>query len=142
MYITGVRGGSNVGSSGKVDKKKVAGGKFSAHMQGVENNDAAVNAATSLVGVNNLFMLQEVEGEEDRPSRAQMLERGEEMLDYLDRLRLGLLEGKLPLHMVQRLNALVKQWRGRAQDPKLESILDDIELRAAVELAKLGADRL
>jgi hypothetical protein len=35
------------------------------------------------------------------------------------------------------LSRLVKEGRDRADDPRLDSLLDEIDLRAAVELAKL-----
>jgi len=86
--------------------------------------------------VDALLALQEVANEPNR--RAQARRRGEELLDRLEELRLALLEGRLPLDMLERLGALVTLHRGKIDDPRLEQVLDEIELRAAVELAKLG----
>ncbi len=60
------------------------------------------------------------------------------MLDHLDALRLGHLEGRLPLIVIERPSTLVASRRGQIDDPKMEAALDEIELRVAVELAKLG----
>jgi hypothetical protein len=70
--------------------------------------------------------------------RTAARQRGEEMLDKLDELRLGLLAGGLPAATVERLADLAAAERGDVNDPRLAEILDEIEVRAAVELAKLG----
>lgn len=72
------------------------------------------------------------------PRRSTSVRRGEELLDRLDDLRLALLEGRLPLATIQKLADLVAARRARVDDPRLLAILDQIELRAAAELAKLG----
>jgi len=68
--------------------------------------------------------------------RRRQARRGLEMLAGLDRLRVGLLEGGVSR---QGLDALRRQL-GEAEasgDPALDAILADLDLRTAVELAKL-----
>ncbi len=60
------------------------------------------------------------------------------VLDELEALRLALLEGRLPATRIRQLAANLEQMPPSG-DPKLQAILDDIALRAAVELAKLDA---
>jgi hypothetical protein len=86
--------------------------------------------------VDALLALQEVANEPNR--RALARRRGEELLDRLEELRLALLDGRLSLDMLERLGDLVALHRGKVYDPRLDQVLDEIELRAAVELAKLG----
>lgn len=64
--------------------------------------------------------------------------RGFDLLDRLDEIRMGLLMGTIPTDRLNNLLRLVRGSRDGAMDPKLNAILDDIELRAMVELAKLG----
>ncbi len=97
---------------------------------------APVSGGGALGPVEALLALQEVSNELGQGSRGQ--HRGEELLDHLDALRLGLLEGRLPLVAIERLSALVSASRDQAEDPRMSAILDEIELRVAVELAKLG----
>ena len=59
------------------------------------------------------------------------------MLDKLEEIRLGLLLGTIPQSRLEQLAHLVRAQREQVNDPKLTAILDEIELRAAVELAKL-----
>jgi hypothetical protein len=59
------------------------------------------------------------------------------MLDRLDEIRHGLLTGTLSRARLGELNDLVREQRGAVGDPGLAQVLDEIELRARVELAKL-----
>ncbi len=111
-------------------------GTFSKAMSSQDVGAAAVGGGGALGPVEALLALQEVSSELGQRSRGQR--RGEQLLDHLDALRLGLLEGRLPLIVVERLSALVAARRGQIDDPKMGAILDEIELRVAVELAKLG----
>ena len=60
----------------------------------------------------------------------------------LDEVRDGLLGGGVPRATLNRLAKAVSQRHDHFCDPKLQGVLDEIELRAHVELAKLEqADR-
>lgn len=97
---------------------------------------SSVGGSSALAPVDALLALQEVAGDPNRRSVAR--QRGEDLLDYLDALRLALLDGRLPRSVIERLAAVVGAQRARIDDPQLDGILGEIELRAAVELAKLG----
>lgn len=83
-----------------------------------------------------LLSVQEVSNE--FLSRRQAKRRAEDLLDELDALKIALLEGRLPLAALERLAERLERDRGRVEDPRLAEVLAEIELRAAVELAKLG----
>jgi hypothetical protein len=55
----------------------------------------------------------------------------------LEQLRIGIISGVIPRHELERIATTVERQRTRTSDPALEAILDEIELRAKVELAKL-----
>lgn len=59
-------------------------------------------------------------------------------LEQLDDLRHALLIGALPLIQLERLARNLAVRRGDVADPRLAEVVGEIELRAAVELAKLG----
>jgi hypothetical protein len=114
-----------------------ATGSFSKALSAGEASGAGSLSGTGAVApVDALLVLQEVSNDHQGSARHQR--RGAEILDQLDELRLRLLEGRLPLATVERLANLVKSQRERVNDPALARILDEIELRAAVELAKYG----
>jgi hypothetical protein len=71
---------------------------------------------------------------ERRKARA----RAELILKRLDDIRLGLLAGAIPVGRLRELAHMARAHHGQALDPQLREVLDEIELRAEVELAKLG----
>jgi hypothetical protein len=101
-----------------------------------EPSSAAVTGVSPLSAIDALLPLQEVNTATD--GRAKGLERGEDILDRLEEIRMGLLLGRVPLDRLKDLLRLVDSRRTAFTDPKLTAILDEIELRAKVELAKLG----
>jgi class II flagellar assembly regulator FliX len=118
------RGGSSKSSS----FSKALGGSPAPAPSSVSGNGA-------LGPVDALLALQEVAGEPNREAAAR--QRGEDLLDRLDELRLALLDGRLPRAVIERLAAVVGAQRAKIDDPQMIEVLDEIELRAAVELAKL-----
>lgn len=87
-------------------------------------------------GIEGLLALQEVDDEGGRRRRAQ--EQGEALLDRLDEIRRDLLAGSVNPTGLERLLKQVRRQRIAVSDPRLREILGEIELRAAVELAKMG----
>jgi Class II flagellar assembly regulator len=104
-----------------------------------QGNDAS--AATGTQGPRNtdalaeLLTLQEISDE--LTGRRRAVARGEKLLHALDGLRLALLAGTLPRAQLVALAQLAQERAALGDDPRLAEILAEIELRAAVELAKL-----
>jgi len=103
---------------------------------------ASVEAASSVSGLDSLLAVQEAGAEQDAASRqrrqARLVHHGEDVLDRLEEIRLGLLLGAIPKERLMDLAHLVRQRREQAPDRQLDALLDEIELRAEVELAKLS----
>ncbi len=101
---------------------------------------SGVTPSTTIGSVDALLAAQSVEasGEEER---RQARKRGDEILDRLDELRHGMLAGTLTEAQLVALANLVRGRRASIVDPKMREILDEIELRAEVEIAKFSADR-
>ena len=112
-----------------------SGASFADTLKQVESG-AATGGSTSVASVSAIMAVQEVDP--DATNAAAARKRGEELLDRLDELRLGLIEGRLSPERIEALVKLVAERRESVRDPRLKSILDDIDLRAQVELAKLG----
>ena len=88
--------------------------------------------------MNAVLALQEAPDATRGRARKRARERGNMMLDQLEEIRMGLLLGTIPMAKLEQLAQLVRAKREQIDDPKLLEILDEIELRAAVELAKLS----
>lgn len=83
-----------------------------------------------------LFALQANEDATERKKR--QVKRGHGLLDGLDRLKAALLGGVVPAAQLVELQRQLEQRRENTDDPQLEELLGHIELRVAVEIAKLG----
>jgi hypothetical protein len=124
---------------GQVKKtSRSGGGDFMRHIQGGDEEEGAARTSgpQTAGGINPLFALQEVDDAlSGKKRRAQA--RGDDILDRLEELRLGLLTGSFPVEKLHDLVRMVQSQREHLDDPRLTGILDEIDLRAQVEIAKL-----
>lgn len=145
MKVSGVgSGASPAGGARRTDKTDGKKGAFkSALSQAMDSMEEvhAAEAPSALGVVDALLMVQNVGETGDRESRQRLLRRGEDILDKLEEVRHGLLLGTLPKEKLADLAQMVRSRRENCQDPRLASLLDEIELRAEVEVAKLSRGR-
>ncbi len=133
MKVTGPSGPAST-APGRPAARSAAG--FS--LCGTASPERASAGATSGVGgvadVSALMALQGVEDPTERRRRA--VRRGGGLLDRLDELKLAMLGGETGEAALDRLARAVREERPTDADPGLTAVLDQIDLRAAVELAK------
>ncbi|WP_425404004.1 flagellar assembly protein FliX [Hwanghaeella sp.] len=129
--------------------KRSGGASFASSLNSSDSSDSVEKAAPSaggLVGaVDALIALQEVDAPEqtegegplsgDREQRARKW--GQDMLDGLEEIRIGLLLGRIPTHRLDEIAKAASQGKTQSNDPRLAAVLGEIEVRAMVELAKL-----
>lgn len=96
---------------------------------------AAAVSTQAAAPIDALLALQAVE--DPTAGRKKQVRRGRSLLDTLDALKADLLVGRVSDGHLNQLMALIGQARERTE-PGLDAVLDDIELRARVELAKRG----
>ncbi len=65
------------------------------------------------------------------------MRRAVRLLDVLDDLKVALIDGTLRPDQIRALSLAIAEQRATTDEPALEAVLDEIETRAAVELAKL-----
>ena len=122
--------------------KPAAGNGFAGVMEEADGGAATaagVTGAGPISSVDSLLALQGSDDVAERHGRARA--RGEALLDRLDGLRTDILLGRIPRHRLAELSALARSGRAAVDDPRLAEVLDEIELRAEVEIAKLEAVR-
>lgn len=119
-------------------KRGVSGGsRFSDALEPEGADGAAATVSTSpAAGVGSLLSIQEVPSASDGRSRG--LARARDLIDGLEDIRRGLLMGTIPVSRLQHIARTMRDQKEATGDPTLAGLLADIELRAAVELAKLG----
>jgi hypothetical protein len=108
-------------------------GEFARHLDSAPAA-TAVSSGNPIGAVNTILSLQEVD--DPLTGRSRATARASEILDGLDELREGLLAGTMSRQSLINLAGLVRLRRPNVTDPKLKEVLDEIELRAEVELAK------
>ncbi len=139
-----------ISGSGSVQSKTVkktsrkgasSGSAFASELSGTKGTSASsgpsgVGGAGPITSMDAVLALQGVPDSTERRSKG--LKRAEEMLDLLEEVRKGILLGAIPAPQLRSLADMARNQRGKTDDAKLDDILSDIELRAEVELAKLG----
>jgi len=91
----------------------------------------------AISSLDALMALQGVEDFKERKKRAVV--KGRHALDALDALKLGLLDGSVDGGTLTRLKVASQGLADETGDASLDSVMHEIELRVAVELAKAGA---
>ncbi|MDR3440791.1 flagellar assembly protein FliX [Telmatospirillum sp.] len=142
MKVSGIGATAGSGQSKKTAKTdKASTGAFAEKLaetfEGPEESHA-VETPTAVGGIEALLVTQAVGDALDGEERRRLVKYGEDLLDKLEEIRHGLLLGAIPKEKLIALAQMVRSRRGHVSDPRLSGILDEIELRAEVELAKLS----
>ncbi len=132
--------GSIRGPSASERRKKSGGdrGAFADQLREASETGEAAAAyeATPAATVDAVLAVQQVDDASAERGRGQMRRRGDALLDRLEALRAQILAGHLSKDDLARLAQMVREQRPRTNDPRLSDILDEIELRVEVEIAK------
>lgn len=97
-----------------------------------------VSGPAQISSIDTIVALQAVDDASDR--RRQAVETGDRILDLLDQLKIGVLSGRISASDLTRLKKTIEKQQSVDDDPALNDILRQIDLRARVELAKLKRD--
>jgi hypothetical protein len=119
-----------------------AGGKGFAEQLGKSGEAPAATSAgapPSLAALGSILSVQEIP--DALAERRRAVRRGDGLLDELTSLQIGLVEGWLPEATLRNLVTMLDRPRPPIDDPALDRLVGDIELRAAVEVAKLDRRR-
>jgi len=116
--------------------KRTAGGNFTVSEQEAPRNAAAAGGLRAISTVDALLALQGVEDVKERKKRA--VAKGRRALDVLDSLKIGLLDGTVDQSTLARLKVASEGLNDASGDAGLDTVLGEIDLRVAVELAKAG----
>ncbi|MEO0036388.1 MAG: hypothetical protein RLZZ501_2411 [Pseudomonadota bacterium] len=141
MKISGIGAGSAAaGAPRRTDRSAQGDGFRRTLAESLESGEepAAVEASVGLAPVDALLLVQQDGGSARREARRRLVRRGEDLIEGLEDLRHGLLLGEIPAARVAALAQTLRTRRESCDDPRLGTILDEIELRVAVELAKLS----
>jgi len=140
MKIEGPTGPSQTGAARGAGR--TASGGFSLSGAGESAETAEAQRMAGLDGVMTVSALLALQGVEDPlQRRKRAMGRASRLLDILDDLKVAMLEGRAAPSTLDNLARAVREQREATDDPRLNDVLNEIETRAAVELAKLGTVR-
>ena len=94
-----------------------------------------VASTNRISSVDAVVGMQEIT--DDNKDERGAKNRTNQILDKLEDIRMGLLLGEIPKSNLEELSKVLRVARENSVDSKLLEIIDDIELRAKIELAKL-----
>jgi len=126
---------SVVTARGGVARAHSAAGGFAPEHGASVQRAQSTTPASALSDIHALLALQEAD--DPLRKRRKAVRRGQSMLDTLDEVKSDLLIGRVSEGRLNQLQMLVMQAREKTV-PHLDALLDDIDLRVQVELAKLG----
>ena len=115
-----------------------SGGDFSLSSSVSAQPSAGPAQAASTSGLFGMDALLALQGEEDVlvGRRRRQIKRSNDILDALDDLKVSVLSGEIDDEALLRLQANIAASREDIEDDKLQGVLNEIETRAFVELAK------
>jgi Class II flagellar assembly regulator len=135
MRINGTNGAAL--ATAPAAARRAAGGTFSLAEQEAPRNAQASGGLRAISTLDALIALQGVEDPAERKKRA--VGKGRRALDVLDKLKLSLIDGSVDQSTLARLKVAAEGLTEGTGDAGLDTVLSEIDLRVAVELAKAGA---
>ncbi|MAK65153.1 MAG: flagellar biosynthesis protein FlgI [Maricaulis sp.] len=137
-----IQGPSSTSSASAAKRKTTSGASgngFQVETGSQASGSAPMSGASAVSSVQSVDAILALQGVEDATqAKKKATERAMSLLDVLDELKIGLLEGGLPRSKLVALMNLLQTRRDQTHDAQLEAALDEVETRAAVELAKFS----
>ena len=127
----------------KTDKAKKGGkakgtqGSFGDFIASAPQQAAQTGAIQNIVAVDALLAVQGAESATERGARKRMKARAHTILNELDAIKTKMLQGSLTVGDMVNVADVVASHREKITDPHLSGVMDEIDLRAQVELAKM-----
>jgi Class II flagellar assembly regulator len=134
MRVTGPHGAA--AATAPAAARRASGGNFTLAEQGAPQKTGAAGSLRAISTVDALLALQGLEDPAERKKRA--VGKGRRALDMLDTLKLGLIDGSVDQSTLMRLKVAAEGLTEGTGDTGLDTVLGEIDLRVAVELAKAG----
>jgi hypothetical protein len=116
--------------------RRASSGGFSITEQQAPTTPAPVASLRTVGGIDALIALQGQDAPAERRRRA--VKRGRVALDVLDELKTEVLAGTLGPSTLMRLRSAGTDLRDATGDAGLDAVLAEIDLRLAVEVAKMS----
>ncbi|WP_319413474.1 flagellar assembly protein FliX [uncultured Cohaesibacter sp.] len=138
MRVQGGSGTKHIGKTGSSGASKSSSGSFSVPQDSGETARSQQTSQSSAVqDMSALLALQTVD-DALHGKRRKAVRKGNKMLDLLEEIRMGILCGTLSKAVLMQLERLTSE-QEPSGDERIDALLEEIGLRAQVEVAKLEA---
>ena len=141
MKIEGPRKSETSKGVSKTGAQKATGDTAFSGLVEDSGETPAQKPPSGIMSINQLDALLSVQEGADSTSEEAARkgkQRASLLLDQLDQVRMGILSGGIPVSTLQQLTRTIGTHRDKVMDPGLAELLDEIDLRVQVELAKHG----
>jgi hypothetical protein len=139
MKVSKVKTGKSASSASRQKVEKGHGGEFAEHLKSsvASSGTSTSTESTSVNSVDSILTIQETDDPTQRRGKRLGSQYGGDLLDHLEELRRDLLLGATDIDKLASIAQKIRSNRRQSDDIKLNEIIDEIELRAEVEIAKL-----
>lgn len=138
MKVRGPRGPQGPGKTSKKSTSSSADAAAFGSM--ISSGPEEAGVTSSAHSIAHLDVLLAVQGAEDPLQgkiKQRMRKRADSILDLLDEVRGKMLGGNLTIGDMIDVADVVASHREKIEDPALTDVMDEVDLRAQVELAKM-----
>ncbi len=140
MKIEGPKSSSEINKKKDAKKASSGDGAFKSMMNSGATEASSTSGSSLTSGIANIDILLAAQGAEDpaqQKTNQRMKARAEDILAELDNLKMAMTTGEVTVGHMVSIADVVATHRENIPDPGLAAIMDEIDLRAHVELAKL-----
>ena len=141
MKVTRSGGTKETSGTKKASKAVRNDGSFADSLRETQvGSGIGASTETAPVSASDAMLAAQSVGDvtDDAPTRRRLLRFADDVLDRLDQVQVGILMGRFPKDQLAELAQRLRQKRNESTDPRLNEIIQEIELRAEVEIAKLS----
>jgi len=137
MKVEGPNRSQKSDQAKKKDKTSSGDGAFGRMVTGESDTSQGAGATQSISRIDVMLAAQGTEDPAQGAARQRMRRRADTILNELEKMRGALLSGTLTVGHVIDIADVVAAHREKIVDPSLTAILDEVDLRAQIELAKM-----
>ena len=137
MKIQGTGQTQDSSKTKKKGKASASDGSFESFISSGVKDAEATKAMHSIAQVDALLSVQEAEDPTAHAAKQRMHRRSTTILGELDNIRMAMLNGNMTVGHMLDIADVVASHREKIADPVMTAIMDEIDLRAQVELAKI-----
>ncbi|MCG8510302.1 MAG: flagellar assembly protein FliX [Rhodospirillales bacterium] len=143
MKISNVGGSKSAPAAGRKKKTSaVPESRFADDLREASETGGAPAPVESgtVNAVESILAVQEVPDATEDRARSQARQYADDVLERLEAIRRDILTGAVSKEQLANLAHRLRAQNEKSDDPRLNAIIDEIELRARVEIAKLTRD--